>query len=121
VAAGIVIGYKLLGRKNRQQSEVSESVPEYAPIDAQAIATREDVVRAFDSLSVNKCGPEAANWNHRQIAHELGTKLPDRHDAVDRLAGLYEKARYAPAHEPFTEVEIVEARARLSQIVEANR
>jgi hypothetical protein len=120
LAAGILIGYKLRGRKNRQPSAISTTFEERAPVDAQTILTREDVVRAFDSLSVARCGAEAANWNHRQIAHELGMKLPERHDAVDRLAGLYEKARYAPAHELFTEVEVVEARARLSQVVEAN-
>ncbi len=119
LVAGIVLGYILYVRAKRQQSEVSVTVEEGGTIDPLLINTREDVVKVFDSLSVAKCGTEAANWNHRQIAQELGCKHPDHRDAVDRLANLYEKARYAPAHDLFTEVEVADARARLSQIVGA--
>jgi hypothetical protein len=117
LAACIVLGYMLHRRAKRQQSEISITVDPCGTIDPQTIRTREDLVKAFDSLSVAKCGTDAANWNHRQIAQELGSKHPDRWDAVDRLAGLYEKARYAPVHDLFTEVEVADARARLTQIV----
>jgi hypothetical protein len=65
-------------------------------ISRNALQTKEDLVRAFEYLSLMKLGPEARSWNHREIARELGGNQEDRRRAAGHLAGLYEQARYAP-------------------------
>lgn len=61
------------------------------PLDPGSVSTREDVIRAFEYLSLLRCGEPARTWHHHAIAERLGNS-----DA-QRLAELYEQARYAPA------------------------
>ncbi|VTR94375.1 unnamed protein product [Gemmata massiliana] len=80
------------------------------PLDPRSINTREDVVKAFEYLSVLICGPGAKTWTHSTIADEL-TQLAQTHgETAVKLARLYELARYAPLDEPLTRAEVLEAR-----------
>jgi hypothetical protein len=101
---------------NVKHLATTNSTPSSLSIDPLTIATRQDVVRAFESLSLSKCGQEAVNWHHRQIATAIGSKEPGHQQAVDQLAVLYEKARYAPANEQFSETDIAAARVQVCQI-----
>ncbi len=80
------------------------------PIDPRAINTREDVVKAFEFLSVLICGPGAKTWTHTTIADELTALAATHGETALKLARLYELARYAPLDEPLTRAEIIEAR-----------
>ena len=80
------------------------------PIDPRRIATREDVVKAFEYLSVLICGPEAKTWTHATIAEALTGLARTHGEAAVMLARLYELARYAPMSEPLTPDELSEAR-----------
>jgi hypothetical protein len=80
------------------------------PLDPRAIATREDVVRAFEYLSVLICGPGARTWTHATIAEALTKLARTRGEAAVLLARLYELARYAPLTEPLGPDELAEAR-----------
>ena len=86
------------------------------PVQPADILSRADVVMAFECLSIAKCGADAVNWHHHQIADEIGSRQPDWSDSAARLAYLYEKARYAPLNDLFSESEIAEARERLQQL-----
>jgi hypothetical protein len=80
------------------------------------VRTREELVRAFEYLSLLRLGRPARNWNHRHIAAELGqTKdLPaDGSQAAARLASVYEQARYAPAAESLADPDLEAARRDL--------
>jgi hypothetical protein len=77
------------------------------PVDPNAVSTRGQLVQAFEYLSVLLCGRGARVWNHRVVGGEI---------RADRLAGLYEKARYAPPAEPLTEADLSAARRDLSQL-----
>jgi hypothetical protein len=80
------------------------------PIDPREINTREDVVKAFEYLSVLICGASAKIWTHNTIADAL-TELATTHgETAVQLARLYELARYAPLDEPLTRDELIEAR-----------
>ena len=87
-------------------------------IPPETVHTREELVWAFDSLSLFLLGPAARTKNHRQIAHDLGSEDHQgnlqRGEAVQRLAALYEQARYAPPDEILTEPELAAARHALS-------
>lgn len=80
------------------------------PIDPRAINTREDVVKAFEYLSVLICGPDAKTWTHSTIADELTALAATHGETAVKLARLYELARYAPLDEPLTRAELLEAR-----------
>ncbi len=80
------------------------------PIDPRDINTREDVVKAFEYLSVLICGPDAKTWTHSTIADELTALAATHGETAVKLARLYELARYAPLDEPLTRAELMEAR-----------
>jgi hypothetical protein len=80
------------------------------PVDPREINTREDVVKAFEYLSVLICGPSAKTWTHGTIADALTDLATTHGETAVMLARLYELARYAPLDEPLTREELLEAR-----------
>jgi hypothetical protein len=87
------------------------------PINPAEVATRQDLIRAFEYLSLLLFGPVARAWNHRDIAFRLGEQPSDAGDerrrAADHLAALYERARYAPPADALPDGEAREARRDL--------
>lgn len=53
-----------------------------------------ELIRAFEGVAMNRFGPDAVHWNHRQIVQNFGD-VGEQTDVV-ALASLYESARYAP-------------------------
>jgi hypothetical protein len=80
------------------------------PVDPHRLATRQDVVVAFEHLSVLICGPVAKTWTHTTIAGALSELAMAEPERALMLARLYELARYAPIEEPLTTAELAEAR-----------
>jgi hypothetical protein len=80
------------------------------PIDPRQINTREDVVKAFEYLSVLICGQAAKTWTHNTIADALADLAATHGETAVMLARLYELARYAPLDEPLTHEDLMEAR-----------
>ena len=80
------------------------------PIDPRRISTRQDIVVAFEYLSVLICGPSAKMWTHNTIAAALSDLATTHGETAVMLARLYELARYAPIDEPLTTAEVAEAR-----------
>jgi hypothetical protein len=72
------------------------------PMAPAQVATRTDLVRAFEYLSLLLLGPAARTQNHLDVAERLagdGADKAQRQNAASELATLYELARYAPLHE----------------------
>jgi hypothetical protein len=84
------------------------------PVRPEAVGTRDELVRAFEYLALLRLGPVARNRNHRDIAAGLGAEDEARRPAAERLAGLYEQARYAPPDEALPDADLADARAALS-------
>jgi hypothetical protein len=83
------------------------------PVDPARIATRAELVQAFEHLALLLLGPTARTWNHLAVAAELAGADPDaaqRHNATAELADLYEQARYAPQEEPLSPEGLAAAR-----------
>jgi hypothetical protein len=80
------------------------------PVDPHRLSTRQDVVVAFEHLSVLICGPVAKTWTHTTIASALSELAMAEPERALMLARLYELARYTPAEEPLTTAELAEAR-----------
>jgi hypothetical protein len=92
------------------------------PVRPEAVRTRADLVRAFEYLALLLLGPAARSWNHRDIAVALGNqggRVATRRDAAERLAALYEHARYAPPDDVLTDAELAWARRDLSILARA--
>jgi hypothetical protein len=83
------------------------------PVDPAAVGTREELVRAFEYLTLLCLGPVARCWNHLTIADRLGSAGAERRVAAAELAELYEQARYAPPDEPLPAGELEAARRHL--------
>jgi hypothetical protein len=87
------------------------------PVSPAAVQTRDELVRAFEYLALLLLGPVARSWNHRLIADRMagtGSAPSRKAEAAERLAGLYERARYAPADEILREPALRVARQDLS-------
>jgi hypothetical protein len=82
------------------------------PVRPGEVATRLDLVRAFEHLALLRIGQAAESRNHLDLAARLGED-EERRAAADRLAGLYEQARYAPPEELLPEAELATARRDL--------
>ena len=108
---GVVIWFQWQNLRGRSSvAVVSDDGLGPWPVDPRNINTREDVVKAFEYLSVMICGPSARNWTHNTIAEALTDLAMTHGETAVMLARLYELARYAPLDEPLTHDELLEAR-----------
>jgi hypothetical protein len=83
------------------------------PVRPEAVATREELVRGFEYLSLLRLGREAMAWNHHAVADRLGGADAERQRAATELAAVYEKARYAPDDEVLDAAALAAARRDL--------
>ena len=89
------------------------------PIDPRQINDRNDLIRAFEHLTLQACGASARTWNHLHIAEAFARLLGGTPAAASArpLADWYALARYGPASEPFPPTALTEARRHLCEIV----
>ncbi len=107
-------------KKETKDSPISHAVTLGPwPVRPDRIATRAELVLAFDYLARLTLGLPAMFWNHRAIASQWSAKMPAVMSSATVLAELYELARYTQGDAALTEAEIVQARTALSQIAEA--
>jgi hypothetical protein len=114
-----VVLWRLLARGHWQFGTRRAPSPEALgpwPVDPAHIQSRQEVVLAFEYLSLLQLGPEARSLNHRDIAFGLG-EADERRRAAQELARLYEQARYTPSEDPFSAEEISKARQVLRLLV----
>jgi hypothetical protein len=87
------------------------------PINPAAVQSRDDVVKAFEYLSLLRLGQAARTQHHVELATRLAEPEPAaRRPAVARVAGLYEQARYAPPDEPLSDADLATARRDLCDL-----
>ena len=107
-----VLVWRLLGRGRRHEPQLALAVLGPWPVDPARISTREQLIQAFEYLAVLVLGRPARTANHRDIADSLGT-TPEKGQAADQLASLYEKARYDPAAGELPPADLTAARRDL--------
>jgi hypothetical protein len=86
------------------------------PVRPESVATRAELVRAFEYLALLCLGPAALACNHLDLAARLGAREGtdvEKRRAAEHLAGLYEQARYAPPDEALRPEELAAARRDL--------
>jgi hypothetical protein len=123
IAGVAVLVWRFFGRYLVEEDPIAKARRQLGPwpVQPSAVASKEDLIRAFEYLSVLRIGPEARNWNHRHIAQNLGTgnRLSSRRDSqsapvypkeAEELASLYERARYTPPEDSLPESAFMQAR-----------
>jgi hypothetical protein len=113
----VVVGY-LLWRSPGRRPGGAEAPWKLGPwpVAPGAVATRHDLVRAFEHLALLCFGPGALHCHHLELARRLEDEANDDRcrQAARELGRLYEHARYAPDGDPLAAEELVAARADLS-------
>ena len=114
IAAAAILVWKLLGGNIPGVGRLRKAGWRLGPwpVSPDAVASRQDVVRAFEYLSLLKLGPTVKSRNHIELAAELGRVVNTR-QAANHLSSVYEKARYTPANEPLSADAIAAAREEL--------
>jgi hypothetical protein len=121
IVGAIVLAILLTRKWKLEQAERLAAVQALpTPIDFDSIRTREELVQVFDTVSLGRCGEDARNWNHRVIAEQFATAEPAHAGPADEVAGLYERARYAPEDEELTASDFAAARRDLRAIAGAS-
>jgi hypothetical protein len=90
------------------------------PVRPGEVATRADLVRAFEHLALLNLGPIARTRHHLDLGGLLGAQAdldPDRRrEAAGTLARLYEQARYTPDDEALPPELMASARRELAYL-----
>jgi hypothetical protein len=90
------------------------------PVRPESIKTRDDLIRAFEYLSVLQLGPSALTWNHVDIALALGGRFPALSANALELGTHYEQARYAPPSEAMSPASVRAAQEDILRLVEGS-
>jgi hypothetical protein len=90
------------------------------PVTIDGVRTREQLVRAFEYLSLLLLGRPALTRHHLALGRDIGEQ-PDmrpeeRRESADALAALYEQARYAPPADDLSEQQLEQARRELRRL-----
>jgi hypothetical protein len=124
VLGGIIVGafviWKLLvlPMRTKQEKPKGWELGNW-PVDPARIRTREELIKAFDHLALLNGGKPARHWHHREVADNLGKPDEIRRVSADRLAVVYEHARYAPPQEQLPDVQFDLARRDLMTLAGA--
>jgi hypothetical protein len=89
------------------------------PLDPRHVATRSELVQAFDFLALLVLGPQARTWNHNAIARSFAQRDAAHAEAAGQLAALYEQARYVGGDDMLPDSDRAQARQALSQLAGA--
>ena len=116
IGAIFIVAMLMRKWKIERELRLAAALAGRGPLDLSAIRSREELVRAFDTVSLLQCGEEARAWNHKVIAGQIGETVPAHADPAQEVAGLYEKARYAPPVEDLSAGELSIARHDLCTI-----
>jgi hypothetical protein len=110
LVGGVFLWRWLAGRGRPDPNRIDPYALGPWPVDPHHLTTRQDVVIAFEHLSVLLCGEVAKTWTHTTIAGALAEVAMAEPERAMMLARLYELARYTPIEEPLTTAELAEAR-----------
>jgi hypothetical protein len=113
-AVGVVL-WRLVGARAAQAIALRRGLGPW-PLDPARVASRAELIRAFEYLSLLRCGEKARAWHHRAIAAYLGGTEAQRRAAAERLAELYAQARYAPEVATLPDQAFTDARRHLTYL-----
>jgi hypothetical protein len=105
---------KLIPRQARRGRHVADLGP--WPADPRSVATRAELIQAFDHVALLLLGRRARSWHHHAVARAVAQRDVRLLDTATGLAALYEHARYTPGPEPLSDDDCEQARRALVQL-----
>jgi hypothetical protein len=102
-------------RARRSEAQALAAVIGPWPVAPSRVESRDQLIRAFDYLAQLRLGPRAKTWHHRAVAERL-PRDPDEQETAEKLANLYEWARYSPERAEPSPAVLAQAREQLSQL-----
>jgi hypothetical protein len=116
----LLLGWTVL-RWRKRSTPVTAARPALGPwpVRPDAVATRADLIRAFDYLALWTLGLAVKSWNHHAVARSWQDRSSACAASAAALASLYEQARYTNGADALPDVERDAARRALKQIAEA--
>lgn len=115
-AAMAAIGWNLMAKRRGAGGRGGNSGVGPWPVAPSAVASRDDLIRAFEYLAQLRLGAAGRTSNHLAVASRLNEGESDysRRAAAGELARLYERARYEPDPGPLADVDLAAARRDLT-------
>jgi hypothetical protein len=113
IVAAVILAWQIgknLGPSGKRRAGLALLGP--WPVDPTQVASRGQLVHAFDYLAVLLLGADVRTWNHRAIAGKL-TAATEQAGAVEALALLYEQARYTTGPDTLSSQDQLAARQHL--------
>jgi uncharacterized membrane protein YgcG len=120
IGIGVALYVLVMKYQERERQEAAPVLQKLPPIDPNEVKTRQDLVEAFDRMSLYKVGERVRVWNHRVIETNLEKIAGNEPQAARELTNLYEQARYLPAHFEMSESQLSQARQHLRTLGEAS-
>jgi hypothetical protein len=102
-------------RARRSEAQALVAVIGPWPVAPSRVESRDQLIRAFDYLAQLRLGPRAKSWHHRAVAERL-PRNSDEQEPAEKLANLYEWARYSPERAEPSSAALAAAREQLSQL-----
>lgn len=117
VLVAVLLVWRFWYDRGEPQSRAFQPPPGLGPwpLDPRTLASRGDVVKAFEYLTVLRCGEDSRAWNHLTIALTLASQTSDAASA-SQVARLYAQARYAPAADEFSPADLDAARRHICRL-----
>jgi hypothetical protein len=116
----VLVGWQMMRWSKRSVIEIDPRVSLGPwPVKPDEVATRADLVHAFDYLAILTLGIDAKSWNHQVIARRWCANAPAHALTANTLARLYEQARYTDGPSDLTQPQRDQARQALFQLAEA--
>jgi len=120
IVIGLVLFWQIVSKHQFQwPNQTSTKTLGSWPVDPAHVATRSQLIEAFDYLALLKLGQKARSWNHRAIARQLVAATSNT-SAVEELTGLYEQARYTIGPDPLSPSDQSAARRHLCLLAGVN-
>src|SRR5262249_35028048 len=85
VVMAVLVIWRLLAARQETAAAARRALGPW-PLDPAQVSTREELIRAFEYLSLLRLGEPARSWHHRAIARRLGGDEATRREAAVRLA-----------------------------------
>lgn len=110
----LIAMWKVVARYRAQSEEDEERRLRLGPwpVNPGRVSSAQELIMAFEYLSVLKLGFPARAWNHWHIARQFGQPQftnDEKRQAIDGLARIYEQARYVPETESLSEADLAQA------------
>ena len=121
IAGAAFLAYMLLKKwQDDKKSKAAMAEAARRAFELSQLRNRQELVDAFDTLTLVKLGDESRNWNHRVVTRSFAESAPVAALPAEELGQLYERARYSPPQDDLSAGELTTAERDLRVVAGGN-